>query len=112
MNDYRPDSFRDLAETRLGRDLWAFVNQDVAVARLEVASDLGHAAVAGIGKLLLEGFPNDVTEDRVKQMIGHMVRQVMESRGYRIEEQHVAVPTPLFATGSRYRYVGSVHGAT
>ena len=102
VNDYRPDSFRDLAETRLGRDLWVFVNGDVAVACLELASDLGHAAVAGIGKLLLERFHEDVAEDRVKQMIGHMVRQVMESRGYGIEEQHVPVPTSLFTTGSRY----------
>ena len=41
-------------------------------------------------------------DDRVKQMIGHMVRQVMESRGYRIDRRDVSIGSALFSKGTRY----------
>jgi len=41
---------------------------------MQVATDLGAPAVAGIEEGLLRDFGQGVLDDRTKQMIGHMVR--------------------------------------
>ena len=101
-NEYDAGTFRSLADTDLGRDLWQFLNEDLTVARLETATDLAKPAVFGIEEQLLHRFDNVVADDRVKRMIGHMVRQIMESKGYRIERRDVTIGSALFSKGTRY----------
>ena len=101
-DEYDAGTFRSLADTDLGRDLWQFLNKELTVARLETATDLAKPAVFGIEEQLLERFGNVVANDRVKQMIGHMVRQIMESKGYRIERRDVTIGSALFSKGTRY----------
>lgn len=103
VTEYEAGSFQALAETKLGKDLWKFLNREQIVTRLDTATDLGNPAVAGIEEPLLAEFGDAVLDDRVKQMIGHMVRQVMEAEGYEIEKQNVKISSALFSKGTRYR---------
>ena len=43
-------------------------------------------------------------QDRITQMIGRMVRQILEPRGYRIDRQNARIPAPtnIVASGTRY----------
>lgn len=59
--------------------------------------------MTGIEEQLLQRFREDVLDHRVKQMIGHMVRQVMEHRGYRIEKSNTTIASALFSKGTRYQ---------
>ena len=103
MNEYKNHMFRNIANTKLGKDLWVFLNEDRIVARMEAASELSRPAVAGFEEPLLDRFGNDVVPDRVKQMIGHMTRQVMEANGYEMEKGNVTIGSALFSKGARYR---------
>jgi hypothetical protein len=103
LTAYAAGSFKALAETKLGQQLWKFVNREEIVARLDTATDLGSPAVAGIEEPLLSEFGVGVLDDRTKQMIGHMVRQVMDAEGYEVEKQNVKISSALFSKGTRYR---------
>ena len=107
IDEYDPGNFKSLAETPLGKKLWPFLNRPDIVTRMDTATDLGNPAVAGIEEALLaefgDEFGEEVLDDRVKQMIGHMVRQVMEAEGYEIEKQNVTIASAVFSKGTRYR---------
>lgn len=101
---YDPWRFSDLASTELGEGLWVFLNERDNVIRMETASDLRRPAVAAVAGRLLATFGDGVRVPRVKRMIGHMVRQVMERHGYVMDSQNVRVLVGgLFSRGSRYR---------
>ncbi len=101
--EYKPGSFAANAATPLGRKLWAFLNGDASVRAMEVATDLGDPAVAGIEEALLSRFREDVLDNRTKQMVGHMARQVMERRGYVVDQKDVKMNSIPFAKATRYR---------
>ena len=82
MHSYNARMFRPLANTHLGKQLWMFLNDDIIVACMKTATYLGKPAVSGIEENLLDKFQTEVVDDRVKQMIGHMVRLIMEANGY------------------------------
>lgn len=107
MGEYDPGNFKSLAESPLGKKLWPFLNRPDIVTRMDTATDLGNPAVAGIEEALLaefgDEFGEEILDDRVKQMIGHMVRQIMEAEGYEIEKQNVTIASAVFAKGTRYR---------
>lgn len=102
--DYIPKNFGDLFGTGLGKALWAFMNEHDTLIRMETATYLGRPAVEPLGPLLLNEFGDKVREHRVKQMIGHMVRQVVEARGYIVDRQGVRITRSgnLFTSGTRY----------
>ncbi len=100
---YDPDRFTDLADTPLGRDLWSFLNEPDNVLRMETASELDRPAVEPLATRLVARFGEDVRAHRVKQMVGHMARQVMRRRGFALDKQGVRVRTgDLFTRGSCY----------
>ncbi len=101
--NYDPGTFTTLAATPLGRSLWAALTNSSYVAAMATATALGHPAVAGIESELLRDFGRDVLDDRVKQMIGHMVRQIMEQRGFVIDQQKVKIDSIPFYAGTRYK---------
>ena len=95
MLTYRPEKFASLYDSELGRRIWTFLTRDDNVARLETASELSKPAVEGIEEQLLAEFREDVLADRVKQMVGHMVRQILEQRDWMLDQTDVKA--------SRYR---------
>lgn len=106
--NYDAKHFADLANSPLGQELWKFLNEHDNVIRLETATELRSPAVEGVALGLVSRFGAQVRVPRVKQMIGHMTRQVLEARGWRLEAQLVKVRTGnLFSTGSRYTRNGS-----
>ena len=102
---YNAGRFGDIGNTALGRRLWRFLLERENVLRLEVASELRHPAVEGIAERLVDCFGDDVRPDRVKQVVGHMVRQVLESRGFTLDAQNLRTRfgAGLFSRASRYR---------
>ena len=102
MHSYNTRMFRPLANTYLGKKLWIFLNDDIIVACMKTATYLGKPAVSGIEENLLDKFQKEVVDDRVKQMIGHMVSQIMEANGYIAEKRNVIIGSILFSKGTRY----------
>jgi len=100
---YEPAHFRDLAESAIGYDLWGFLRRPDNVIRMETASFLERAAVEPLGPILLAEFGEPVAEDRHKQVIGHMVRQIMEHLGYELVQKGANIPKGMFSTGARYQ---------
>lgn len=104
MASYEAVRFSDLAETTLGQELWEFLNEHDNLIRMDTACELGRPAVEALATRLVERFGDQVRENRIKQMIGHMARQIMESRGFALYTQGVKVRTgDLFSTASRYQ---------
>jgi hypothetical protein len=110
LSAFDAGTFRELAESELGRTLWAFLNERDNLIRMETATYLERPAVQPLSPGLLARFGEEVRQDRVKQMIGRMARQVMESRGYRIDRQNVRIPAEanMFSSGTRYTEIGGV----
>lgn len=105
--EYQPQNFRDLFETELGQEIWRFMRRPENVVRMETATFLERAAVEPLAPGLLMEFGPDVGEDRIKQMIGHMARQVMEAIGYEIERPGLRITREsLFSSAARYRKPG------
>ena len=101
--DYHAGRFSDLADTKTGRTLWKFLNEHDSVLMMETATYLGKPALAPMGGPLLARFGAEIKADRWKQMIGHMVRQIMEREGYPHDATGLKVRSPLFSRASRYK---------
>lgn len=105
--EYQPQNFRDLFETELGNEIWGFMKRPENVVRMETATFLERAAVEPLAPGLLVEFGPDIGEDRIKQMIGHMARQIMEAIGYEIERPGLRITREsLFSSAARYRKPG------
>lgn len=103
MYAYRPEKFASLYASDLGQRIWTFLTRPEQVARLETASGLGKPAVEGIEEQLLEAFREEVLADRVKQMVGHMVRQILEQEGWVLDQADVKLQSVPFSKAARYR---------
>lgn len=103
MLTYRPEKFASLYDSELGQRIWNFLTRDDNVARLETASQLSKPAVEGIEEQLLAEFREEVLADRVKQMVGHMVRQILEQRDWVLDQTDVKVQSVPFSKAARYR---------
>jgi len=100
---YEPGSFLDLADTATGRRLWRFLTSPETIVRMETASELGRPAIEPLALRLIESFGQDIKGTRWKQVVGHMVRQIMEHRGFHLDAQGVRIRGgALFMSGSRY----------
>ncbi len=101
---YDAQNFRDLAETPLGQEIWAFLKTRDNLTRMETATFLDRAAVEPIAPCLARNFGSEIAQDRLKQMIGHSTRQSMAALGYEIARQGLRITREsLFTTATRYR---------
>ncbi len=97
-------SFSDIADTNLGKELWAFLTSHESLIMMETASYLSKPALEPLQPSLLERFGDEVKRDRVKQMLGKMVRQIMEERGYALDQVGVRLKqNSLFLSAARYK---------
>ncbi len=101
-NSYDAGPFTDVAST-WGEQLWAFLNEPSTIALMINASDVGSPAAESVGVALLEQFGDSIGQDRVKQFIGFLIRQVMERNGYKHTSygQHTK-DNRVFVTASVY----------
>lgn len=103
MQPFDPSQFQNEYATPVGQELWKFLNLDDVIGRMETASDLGQPALQAIEDQLLAKFGDAILADRYKQMIGRMVRQVMESKGFEHVTSDVRMNSVPFYKASRYR---------
>lgn len=103
--EYDPWKFEKLAKSNLGKQLWEFLNEHDNIIRMETATELKKPAVKALTIHLLSRFDEQVREMRVKQMIGHMVKQIMEIKGFEVDQRDVLVNDGLFHKASRYRRI-------
>jgi len=120
--EYEPGIFSGAYETELGQEIWGFLNDSQNILKMETACQMGKPAVEPLSESLLERFGEKVQDNRVKQMIGHMVKQILLGRNYIIHSQNSRVSSGgLFNKGTtyiklrkpledQYRH-GYVHGA-
>jgi len=104
--DFNAGSFSDMAGGDFGRRLWAFMNERETVVRMEAATYLSRPALEAVQPVLIERFGDEVkndNNDRIKQMIGRMARQVMEHNGYQLDQMGVRLRrNDLFLSAARY----------
>lgn len=102
--NYNSQQFSDLFNSKFGQDVWKCLNEHDNIIRMETASLLKRPAVEPLSEILVDKFGDDVREDRTKQMIGHMVRQIMEARGFAFNAHNIVIRFgDLFSRGSRYK---------
>lgn len=102
--EYEPQTFKDMAKAPAASVIWKFLVRVDNVIRMETATALDRVAVEPLGKLLLEEFGVEIEDERTKQMIGHMARQIMYSLGYEVDRQHLRITREnLFMSGTSYR---------
>ena len=106
MSYYVAGSFADLYETDLGSRLWQFLTEGDNFIRMETASYLSRPALEPVQPFLIQKFGSEVLNDknnRLKQMMGHMVRQIMEHHGYKLDQTDQKLRNnDLFSRASRY----------
>jgi hypothetical protein len=101
-NNYDAGKFTDVASI-WGERLWEFLNEPIIIRSMTNASDEKRPAAEAIASELFDRFGTDITQDRVKQFIGFLIRQVMEQNGY----SHTAYgqqtkDNPVFVKASVY----------
>lgn len=101
-NNYEAGPFTDIASV-WGEQLWGFLNEPIIVRSMTDASDHKRPAAEVIASELIRRFGVDIKQDRVKQFIGYLIRQVMEQNGYshRAYGQKTK-ENPVFASASVY----------
>ena len=112
MFDFDAGSFSDLSETTTGKRLWDFLNSQEVLSCLETTTFLHRPALEGLQPSLQERFGDVITADRWKQMTGKMVRQIMERRGYTLDQTGVRIRVgELFTSAARYKKTSNVASA-
>jgi hypothetical protein len=103
-SDYKPNRFAGTYDNEGGSDIWKFLNREDNVIRMETATFLVRTAAEPLSPYLLAKFGDDIRAPRLKQMIGHMIRQIMESRGYHVDRNNVRITTTdnMFTSATRY----------
>lgn len=100
---YNPDKFAKEFASADGQKLWKVLTKDANIARMETASDLGQPALKPLEDILLDEMGPVITDERMKQMAGHMVRQIMEAQGYEHDVDGIKLASAPFYKASRYR---------
>lgn len=109
FQNYKAGKFSDVADSAFGISLWKFLTSPDILLRMDTATYLRRPACEAIQDELVKEFREFEDKDnpilnRYKQMCGHMVRQIMEQRGYVLDSQRVPLRVgDLFATATRYK---------
>ncbi len=104
MPVYRPDKFQSTYDHIGGAAIWDFLNLPENILRMETASYLLRPAAEALSPALLAQFGVGIAERRPKQMIGHMVRQIMEQNGHRLGRSNIKIRScgNMFSYASHY----------
>lgn len=105
--EYTPDKFATTFNSDDGKKLWHVLTQPAIIDRMITASDLGQPALKPVEDVLLEQLGPAILSDRMKQMAGHMVRQIMECNGFEHDTDGIRIASIPFYKASRYRRANS-----
>lgn len=66
--------------------------------------EIDEPPAGGISPLLMRDFPKVQWDTNLRQVIGMMIRQVMDTLGYEVKQKSVHISQdPIFMTGTAYR---------
>lgn len=101
---HRPDHFATLYKTPGGQDLWQRLQNPEIVRIMSVASFLRRPAVEALSPYLHKEFGHDMQSKLMRQIVGHMVRQILENRGLQLDRNNVWIKRPgnMFYSGPAY----------
>lgn len=104
MTTYNPLRFASTYENEGGCEIWEFLTNRDNIIRMETACYLSRPAAEPLSPYLIERFGNRIAEDRIKQMTGHMIRQILEGRGYQVDRGNVRISRDgnIFTSATRY----------
>ncbi|KZL15713.1 hypothetical protein [Pseudovibrio sp. Ad37] len=107
---YNAERFNSTFKKETGAAIWEFLTERENIIRMETATYLSRPAIEPMSPLLVQRFGHKISNDRIKQMMGHMVRQIMEQRGYRLQQGNVKITSDenIFSRASRYIAVPEV----
>ena len=101
-NNYDVGPFTDVASV-WGHQLWRFLTEPNIIHAMTDASDNKRPAAEAVASELYQRFGDDIRQDRVKQFIGFLIRQVMERNGYRHKSYGKQTrDNPIFVKASLY----------
>ncbi len=101
-NNYDAGPFTDIASI-WGQQLWAFLNEPNVINSMIEASANKRPAAEAIASELHQRFGDNIRQDRVKQFIGFLIRQVMERNGYKHTSYgQQTQDNPVFVKASLY----------
>src|SRR6266566_4968321 len=95
------------ASYAIEKAVWAFLTRPDNVIRMETATSVERAALEPLSDPLIAEFGIEVDQREVKQVIGHMVKQILESRGYEAERTLRITRPGLFTSGLAFRRIGT-----
>lgn len=104
---YRPDNFAELAATPEAQSLWLWLQRPSQRVTMQIACRLQRPAIEALSEDLIDQFPSLARSQKARQMIGHMVRQIMEDDGYLLLRSNVRISnrSNVFRRGATYRSV-------
>jgi hypothetical protein len=102
LGPYRAGHFKHVPADVESR-LWALLSSQENIVRLETAVAMRRPAVEGISDTLVSEFGSEINHPGVKQVIGHMVKQIMDALGYEVDRPRVRTRSGFFSTGMRFR---------
>jgi hypothetical protein len=77
------------------------------VIRMEAVTAVERPAVEALSGPLVWEFGRDIAQPSIKQIVGHMARQIMEALEYEVDRPRVRITRPgLFTTGMTFRLPG------
>jgi hypothetical protein len=109
FSSYLPHKFSDMAQQPRIREIWEYLNESDNIIRLCTASELSRPALEAMASRILNKFGSFVKQNRVKQVIGHMTRQIMENQGFTLDAPSIRVRIGgLFSYAARYKHLKGV----
>ena len=89
-----------------GEALWKWLQQSENITIMATASFLHRPAVEPLAPQLIAQFPEVLRIHSVRQMIGHMIRQIMQAQGYHLDRTNVKIVRPdcIFRRGATYTF--------
>jgi hypothetical protein len=87
----------------VGAKLWEFLTRGESIVRLQTAASMGRPPVEGLANVLIAEFGHEIAAPAVKQVIGHMVKQIMEALGYEVHKRRAKARSGFFSTGMSFR---------
>lgn len=107
FNNYAPRNFAR-AFSQWGADLGSFLTEPSTIADLEHASDAQKPAAQVLAVPLLARFGEQARGFRFRQLVGHMLKHLMTSRGWVVDQVEVRIRGgALFTRAARYRRAGA-----
>lgn len=102
-----PRNFIGLNRKPICKKIWDFLNEHDNIVKMKAACYFKKPAAQIMSEGLLEKFGEAIRDDQIKQLIGSMIRQILENEGYEHEKHGMKINDEdnIFTKASRYSKV-------